>query len=218
LQDDRTTTFGHAYGGNALDIVGGKFYRAMAGYTYVYDIADQSWDRFPGGNMMSIEFFPGLGLLSHSSKPHRKGFYKLELFDEKNKKWIDFTELPFSAHHALARYNYLLDEMLIIAGNDSRTVVKIDPDGTVTRLKDLPFDMTIRHGKLVVEPNTGKYLIFNLGKLFEFSSTENEYREVPDFKDPWDKYEMPVPATIPEYGVIMFVDKKTLLYKHASDR
>jgi hypothetical protein len=49
--------------------------------------------------------------------------------------------------------------------------------------------------------------------LYEFNSQTNQYRPVIDYRPPWGKYEMPVPAAIPELGVILFVDDKTLLYK-----
>jgi hypothetical protein len=76
--------------------------------------------------------------------------------------------------------------------------------------------MTIKNGQVVVDPNTGLYLIFHLDprSLYEFNSQTNRYRRVHDFRSPWGPYEMPVPAAIPELGVILFVDDKTLLYKH----
>ena len=50
--------------------------------------------------------------------------------------------------------------------------------------------------------------------LYELDSARNEYRKVEGYKRPFSKYEMPVPAAVPEHGVIMWIDKKVLLYKH----
>ncbi|GAB3099973.1 hypothetical protein G8770_03825 [Aestuariicella hydrocarbonica] len=221
FKDTRKTQFGHVYGRNAFDIEHGIFYVSLSGYTYAYKLQDGTWSRTPGGSRMTIEYFPGLGLLSLATRPGRnKHEFPLTLLKHQSplqphiNAWEPFATLPFSGHHAIVHYNPRLDEMLFIAGNNDRRVITLSRDGTLTRKSDLPFDMTVRHGQVVVDPDTGLYLIFNEGTLHEFDSQTNQYRAVSDFRPPWGKYEMPVPAAIPELGVILFVDDKTLLYKH----
>jgi hypothetical protein len=214
FQDTRRTFFGHVYGKNAHDAARGAFYHAIGGYTYRYSLAEKAWTRFPGGSGMSVEFFPGVGLMSHTAVKNRKGVGRLSILDEQKESWRFLAEVPFTAHHAMARYNPHRNEMLLIAGNDSQAVVKVDAKGKVTRLKDVPFPITIRHGKLVVDPISARYLIFQGKELHDFDSVSNEYRKVEGYKAPWGRYEMPVPAAIPEYGVVMFVDRKLMLYKH----
>jgi len=214
FEDTRKTFFGHVYGKNAYDAAKGAFYHAIGGYTYRYSLAKKVWTRFRGGSGMSMEFFPGLGLMSHNAVKNKKGVGRLAILDEEKKAWTTLAEVPFTQHHAMARYNPHLKEMLLIAGNNSTAVVKVDATGKVTRLKDVPFPITIRHGKLVVDPVSGRYLIFLGKELYDFDSVKNEYRKVEGYKAPWSRYEMPVPAAIPEYGVIMFIDRKLMLYRH----
>jgi hypothetical protein len=217
FEDTRKTGYGHVYGRNALDTENGIFYVSLAGYTYAYNVQEGTWTRIRGGSSMSIEYFPGLGLLAHKKRPGKsKEEFPLTLLKPQSSTWEPFTTLPFSGYHAFARYNPMLDEMIFIAGNDSRAVVTLTRNGQLTRQEDLPFDMTIKNGQVVVDPNTGLYLIFHLDprSLYEFNSQTNRYRRVHDFRSPWGPYEMPVPAAIPELGVILFVDDKTLLYKH----
>jgi hypothetical protein len=118
----------------------------------------------------------------------------------------------------MARYNPYLKEILIAGGNHSPNVVeRIDSKGKITRLKDSPVTLNIRLDKLVVDPVSKRYLMFtgNLRHLHEFDSTTNTYEKIDGYKKPsMGKHEMPVPASIPEYGVIMFIDKKTRIYKH----
>ncbi|ANG62478.1 hypothetical protein A8C75_08230 [Marinobacterium aestuarii] len=215
FKDTRKTGFGHVYGRNALDADHGIFYVSLADYTYAYNLQDGTWSRTPGGSDMSIEYFPGLGLLSHETRPNKsKTGFPLNLINPDTSTWEPFATLPFSGYHAIVHYNPKMDEMLFIAGNKNRSVISLKRNGQLTRKKDLPFDMTIRYGQVVVDPNTGLYLIFSQGSLTEFNSKTNQYRSVRDYRPPWGKYEMPVPAAIPELGVILFVDDKTLLYKH----
>jgi hypothetical protein len=216
--DPRKTQFGHVYGRNALDIIRGRYFFGFAGDTYIYSLADEEWSRVRGGGSMSMEYFPGIGLISHAVERNTsKSGYNLTVLDEKNEQWRVIAELPFSGYHAFARYNWVLDEMLFLGGSKSRAVYSMKRNGELIKLQDLPFDMTIRFGKLVVDPNSGNYLIFHKGELYEFSSKRNEYHKVGNYSDPWGRYEMPVPASISEHGVIMFVDEKTLLYKHSAE-
>jgi len=214
FKDTRRTLFGHVYGKNAHDPAKGAFYHCIGGHTYRYSLADRAWTRFKGGSGMSMEFFPGLGLMSHNAVKNKKGVGRLAILDEDKKTWTALAEVPFTSHHAMARYNPYLKEMLLIAGNNSQAVVKVDAKGKVTRLKDVPFPITIRHGKLLVDPISARYLIFLGKELHDFDSVKNEYRKVEGYKAPWSRYEMPVPAAIPEYGVILFIDRKLMLYKH----
>jgi hypothetical protein len=214
FKDTRKTGFGHVYGRNALDAEHSIFYVSLSGYTYAYNLQEGTWSRVKGGSRMTIEYFPRLGLLSHETRPNRsKTGFPLALLKPRTNTWEPFAVLPFSGYHAIAHYNPKLDEMIFFAGNNDRSVVTINRNGHVTQQEDLPFDMTIRHGQVVVDPTTGLYLIFHQGLLYEFNSQTNQYRPVIDYRPPWGKYEMPVPAAIPELGVILFVDDKTLLYK-----
>jgi hypothetical protein len=214
FKDTRERCLGHVYAKNGFDQEKGAFYHTIGGHTYRYDVAAGTWAQFPGGSGMNDEFFPGLGLMAHGDTKQKGMRGKLLILDEEKKEWKPLAKIPFSPHHALARYNPFRKEMLLIAGNDIQTVVSVTAKGKVTPLKDTPEQMTIRHAKLLVDPVSGLYLMFIGGNLYEFDSAKNQYHKVEGYKRPFSKYEMPVPAVIPEYGVIMWIDKKVRLYKH----
>jgi hypothetical protein len=75
---------------------------------------------------------------------------------------------------------------------------------------------------MTIDPATGRYLILagneeHPRQLYEFDSDMNEYLPVQAFMAGWPfrRYDMPVCAFIPEYGVTMWADSRgTFLYKH----
>jgi len=145
----------------------------------------------------------------------------LHLYREKTKTWSVLGRSKVCGYHSMARYNPYLKELLLAGGNHSKNVVeRIDSQGKITRLKDPPVPLNIRMDKLVVDPVSKRYLMFtdNLRILHDFDSAANKYKKVAGYKKAsFGKHEMPVPAAIPEYGVIMFVDKKIRLYKHKAN-
>jgi hypothetical protein len=105
--------------------------------------------------------------------------------------------------------------------NARHVVARIKKNGSLERLKDAPVELGIRSDKLTVDPLSGCYLIMHRDhKLYEFDSDRNEYRLIDDFsRTPWPfhRYDMPIVAFIPEYGVIMWADSKVWLYKHKAE-
>ena len=91
-------------------------------------------------------------------------------------------------------------------------------------MKDFPVPLTVRHSIVTVDPLSGRYLFMvppPEEKLIEFDSEANEYRLIDDFTTtawPFGRYEAPVVAFIPEYGVTMWADRRVRLYKHNVSR
>jgi hypothetical protein len=214
------TAMGHIYGNNAHDPVSGTFYHNApnAKNVYAYDLAVEQWQELPqlpvgrGRYGTSLEYFRELGGLVR----HADGV--LHLFDEGSAAWSVLGTTEVCGYHSLARRNPYLGEMLLAGGDETRhTVEKIDSEGKITRLKDSPVPLSIRMDKLVVDPVSKRYLLFtdNLRVLHEFDSVTDTYVKVTGYSKPsFGRYALPVPASIPEYGVIMFIDAKTRLYKH----
>jgi hypothetical protein len=218
------TTMGHIYGGNAFDGTKGIFYHyaTHSKNVFGYDLAKGEWSELPalpfgkGDHGSSLEYFPELGGLVHHRSAGKGGV--LHLYREKTKSWSALGKTTVCGYHSMARYNPQLKELLIAGGNHSKKVVeKIDSQGKITRLKDAPVEVNIRGDKLVVDPLSGRYLLFSSGvrRLDEFDSTTSSWKPVAGYKRPADfgKHELPVTASVPEYGVVMFVDKKIRLYK-----
>lgn len=221
------TAMGHIYGNNAHDPARSIFYQnaPASNRVYAYDLAKDEWADLPampfgkGTHGTSLEYFPELGgpvfLRSHQNTG------SVYLYRKKTRAWSVLGKSQVCGYHSMARYNPYLKELLIAGGNHSKNVVeKIDSQGKITRLKDAPFALNIRADKLVVDPVSKRYLVFtdNLRRLHEFDSAANTYKQVADYKKPaFGKHELPVPASIPEYGVIMFIDKKVRLYKHKAE-
>ncbi len=96
FEDARRTHFGHVYGKNAHDAAKGAFYHCIGGHSYRYSLAEKVWTRFKGGSGMSMEFFPGLGLMSHNAVKNKKGVGRLAILDEEEKTWTALAEACWS--------------------------------------------------------------------------------------------------------------------------
>jgi hypothetical protein len=221
-------SMGHIYGGNAFDPARGIFYHYATGSKNVfgYDLAKDEWSELPalpfgkGDHGSSLEYFPELGGLVHHRSAGKGGV--LHLYKEKTRSWSALGKTAVCGYHSMARYNPQLKELLIAGGNHSPNLVeKIDSTGKITRLKDSPVEMNIRLDKLVVDPPSGRYLFFSNGvrRLDEFDSKTNSWKRVAGYKRPADfgRHELPVTASVPEYGVVMFVDIRIRLYKHKAE-
>ncbi len=207
--------FGHQYSNNAFDAKRSRFYTGE----YRYDLLGKSWQKLPpatpGRNTMTFEYFTAMdGLLSLARQPAGT----LRFYSEKTGQWSGLGQIPVHGYHSMARHNPFRREVLFAGGNDSRAVVILTADGKVKRKRDLPAPLTVRHGVVTVDPLTGRYLIMsNDRKFYEFDSASDRYRLIDDFSVtawPFLRYEAPVVAFIPEYGVTMWADKRVLLYKH----
>ena len=220
-------SMGHIYGGNAFNGAKGIFYHyaTHSNRVFGYDLAKDEWSGLPalpfgrGDHGSSLEYFPELGGLVHLRSGGKGG--RLHLYKEKTETWSVLGRSQVCGYHSMARYNPVLKEMLIAGGNHSKNVVeKIDSQGKITRLKDAPVEMNIRADQLMVDPVSGRYLMFAGVRrvLYDLDSRTNKYSKAEGYSPPkFGKHEMPVPAAIPEYGVIMFVDRKIRLYKHKAD-
>ena len=224
------TRFGHIYSSNGFDHERGRFYHRYNGFSNkkygldlkggisFFDVAAEKWTKLPPkpeglGGGQAIEYFGAMdGLISLGRKP---GFYSTA-----RGKWEPMGESPVSGYHSLIRHNPYRREILMAGGNHNpRVVARITKEGKIKRLKDAPVTISVGSDKLMVDPLSGRYLFWagNKGekkKLYEFDSDRNEYRAVEGFKYPYGRYSMPVMAFIPEYGVIMWAERKVFLYKH----
>lgn len=212
--------FGHQYSKNSLDAERSQFYTAE----HRYDLLANKWEQLPparpGRNSMVYEYFSALdGLLTLARQPPGT----LRFYSRARRQWSSLGVIPVHGYHSLARHNPFRREVFFAGGNDSRAVVILSEDGKWRRVKDLPLSLTVRHAIVTVDPRTGRYLIMAAKerKFYEFDSDLNEYRLIDDFSStawPFGRYDAPVVAYIPEYGVTMWVDKKVILYKHERRR
>jgi hypothetical protein len=225
------TKYGHVYSGNAFDHERSRFYHRyggfesekeglkLAGGISFFDVLTEKWTKLPPnptglGGGQPIEYFGAMdGLIwLGGSKPG--------LFSTERQKWEPLDPSPVDGYHSLIRHNPYRNEILMAGGNNNRQVVaRIKKDGKIERLKDFPCGLGVRSDKLMVDPQSGRYLFWAGDKdqpkrLYEFDSDENEYRVVESFKYPYGGYAMPVMAFIPEHGVIMWAEGRVFLHKH----
>jgi hypothetical protein len=222
---------GHIYSSNGYDPERSRFFHRynsyqnkkegldlQGGISY-FDILSEEWTKLPpvpseaGFTGMAIEYstaLDGLVILGKRAYIHRTA----------SNKWEDLGASPVSGYHSLIRHNPYRSELLMGGGNHNpRTVARITKGGKIERLKDFPCDISVGGDRFMVDPQSGRYLIYAGPKgearmLYEFDSDENEYRVVEEFKFPYTKYSMPVMTFIPEYGVVMFAEQRCFLYKH----
>lgn len=216
--------YGHVYTNNAFDQEKGVFYHSLrgAGITYCYDLKEKKWSKIDFGGY--IEYFPGVGLLGFGKAKSKDYGSNVFIYDEKTKKKRLFAKHPMKIYHTMIRYNPFLHEMLFVGGNEHKQeAFKMDAKGNVSKLATAPDSvinpkdkkgLSIRHDYLIVDPISGLYLVFRLNDLYEIDSVKNTWKKVDGYKKPWNKYQMPVPAAVPEYGVTIIIDKKMYVYKH----
>jgi hypothetical protein len=209
--------FGHQYSINSLDSERSRFYT----HGYRYDILANQWEKLPpakpGRNTMVYEYFTARrGLLSLARQP----VGTLRFFSDDKQEWSSLGEIAVQGYHSLARHNPFRQEVLFAGGNGSQAVVILSRDGQPRRMKDFPIaPLTVRHSIVTVDPSSGRYLFMlpSERKFYEFDSDKNVYRLIDDFTKtawPFSRYDAPVVAFIPEYGLTMWADSKVFLYKH----
>lgn len=215
------TGTGHIYSNNALDSAHGIYYHAKtySDVVHKFSLANQVWDQLPAVGLQhrshgtALEFFPGLGLFYHS---RHEGIFR---YDQQKHTWLNIATQDDKGKRlyryvGIARYNPKHEEMLFAGGYDTgRNLIRLDKNGKLTTLAEIPGEISVRQDRVLVDPSTGDYLFWVNRALYKFSSVLNEFTPVPNYTEPFDSAALTVPATIPELGVIMFVDKEVWLYK-----
>jgi hypothetical protein len=222
------TKFGHIYGNNAFDPETSRFfhrygtYEEQAGGVSYYDVARGAWTKLPAaaslkgshqGSGMCIEYFSARKELVSLGK-------QIWAFSEARQAWEERGKCPLDGYHSLLRHNPFREELLMIGGNNApRTVARLQKDGALEVLKYAPVDLGVRHDKLTVDPVSGRYLIMHRErKFYEFDSNTGAFRLIDDFHStrwPFHRYDMPLVAFIPEYGVTIWAASHGVwLYKH----
>ncbi len=229
--------FGHIYSSNGFDYERSRFYHRYNGFSDKktgvnltggiswFDAVKEKWTKLPplppkcGFRGQAIEFFGAMdGLVALGTRTW--------IFSNKSNKWECLGASPVDGYHSLIRHNPYRREILMAGGNQQpHTVARITRDGKIEKLKDFPGKLSVRSDKFTVDPQTGRYLIFNFGKfgpkddlrVYEFDSDKNEYRLVKQAAEtyPYKSYSRPysVCAFIPEYDVVMFANGAAFLYK-----
>ncbi|MFO7900106.1 MAG: hypothetical protein R6V58_13735 [Planctomycetota bacterium] len=221
--------YGHIYGTNAFDHERSRFYhlyrghkkKGLTGGISFFDVQTEKWTKLPprpkGSGGMAIEWFGAMdGLVVLGGK-------QTYLFSTERQKWEPLGPSPIDGYHSLFRHNPFRDELLMAGGNHNpKGVARLTKEGKIERLKDAPVNLSVGSDRITVDPVTGRYLIRGgdkgeKKKLYEFDSAKNEYRVVEGFTAGWPyhRYAMPVGTFIPEYGVIMWAERRGVyLYKH----
>ena len=228
--------FGHIYSNNGFDHERSRFYHRYGSVTIgsrqatdelkegtkleggisYFDVLTETWTKLPPGpSGMTISYFNAMDGLVHLGN-------EMRFFSEQRQVWEPLGKSPVSGYHSLFRHNPYRKEVLMAGGNHNpRVVARLKKDGTVERLRDAPSTLSIGSDRFMVDPQTGRYLIWagSRGKpknLYEFDSDKNEYRLIESARAgyPFRRFAMPVMAFIPEYGVIMWAERQVFLYKH----
>jgi hypothetical protein len=228
------TRFGHIYSSNGFDHERSRFYHRynsfasekegldLKGGISFFDVMAETWTKLPpvppnsGFTGMAIEYFGAMDGLVVLGK-------NAWAFSTERQKWEDLGPSPVDGYHSLFRHNPFRSEVLMAGGNHSqRVVARLKKTGKIERLRDFPANLSVASDKITIDPVSGRYLI--LGgekgmpkKLYEFDSSESEYRVVDAFtaKWPYGGYAMPVCAFIPEHGVVMWAEPQgVFLWKH----
>lgn len=217
---------GHAYHHSTINPTNGDVYARMynSGRIHKYTQSTKSWSSLPNVPetlpcCAAIEFFPELNALV------AVGDGTLLLFEEGSKQWRVLDRgLAMGPYHNVAYYDAVGGRVLFGGGNGSRDVYKLDASRKVAKLANAPVNFGINATINVVDPVTGRLLIFRNGSsAYELDVDRNEWTAFDPGNAPFsgsnpaaDK----MATAISTYGVILLAHyngsgSRTYLYKHA---
>lgn len=212
---------GHAYNNNALDARRGRLFHHQSNTRLVhqYDIAAGEWTTLPEikdaatGHGTALVYFPD-----------RDGLVRvyggtLHLFDERQPPnawsvWKD--KVAMGPYHNLAKYDARGRAVICGAGNGSRTLQRLEPDGRLVPLPEAPFAIRISSTVVSVDPVCGDLLVLNMedkNKFWTLGTKPSTWRQLPD-APLTDGVAVPIDT----FGVTMYLSPRpasVFVYKHA---
>ncbi len=211
---------GHAYNNNAIDAARGILFHHQSATRLVhrYDIAADQWTTLPeikdaaAGHGTALAWFP-----------ERQGLVRIlgetvHVFDERTNAWSILKEkLAVGPYHNLAKYNPVDASVVLGAGNGSRDLFRLDPQGNFAPLQEAPFLLRISSTVAAVDPASGDLLVLNMEDKHKFHALvikTNQWRQLPDAP-----LTEGVAAPLGSHAVTMFFShspSKVFLYKHAA--
>jgi len=227
----------HAYDMLAFDPQAGTlFYRRYnRSELYAFDTRGAGSDRrllqshpiWNGNTICGLAYFPEMDALII----YQGTWGHVRRYDFRSDQLSTLGQVDSSGvYHVFARYDPVHKVVLFGGGNRSnayrsRDLWKLDAAGRITKLSDCPVWLGITAAVQVVEPATGKLLVFSRSKTFyEYDVDADQWRQLDASGVPFlSGYEghRVVAVPIPEYGVVMFVvhprsgPSRVWLYKHA---
>ncbi|MHC4913992.1 MAG: Kelch repeat-containing protein [Planctomycetota bacterium] len=217
---------GHAYDNNA--VLGGFFYHQQYGKRTplrTYEIATQKWTdtevpKSAGhgpGHSSTLEPFPELGGLVRIS------YGKVHLYETGKKSWRELGKVGDLKIHPVAEYNPVRKVMVFGGGNGNKVLYRLDAEGEITKLKDVPLDFINSTHRFVLtsDPVGGEYLLVQNGdrrkkttsKFYAYEVEKDEWREL------GGSPKGGVAAPVPNYGVNVFCTYRppeVWLYRHSA--
>ena len=211
---------GHAYENNTIDTAKGILFHHQSATRLVhrYDIAKDEWSTLPEikgastGHGTALTYFP-----------ERKGLMRVlggavHFFDEEKNAWSQLKDpVAMGPYHNIARYNPVDKSVIFGAGNNSKTLHRMDAQGNITPLQDASFVIRISSTVTALDPVSGDLLVLSMvdkGKFHALDIKKNEWRQLPDAP-----IAEGVSAPIAAHGVTMYFANrpaKVYLYKHAN--
>jgi len=227
--------FFHGYDHTAYNPEGYLYHRPFSSeMVYIYNLLDDSWDELApmgvGDNGFSccagVEYFPGLGLVMI-------GWNQVWIYDD---GWNMVSEdHSMGDYHNFAEYNPVHNVLIFGGGNDNKEMYKLDSNGSVTKLGDMPYPVRVNDAIATVDPVSGNYLFFfggGPGYFYIYDVLDDDWQlqssDIPLFiykteesDDP--EIDLTIAGPVNTHGVVMFVqhtpfyNATVLLYKHAPD-
>lgn len=225
-----TTT--HGYDHAAIDVANRKYYfRAFNERHFeILDLDTGSWSRGNRfGDVMQvaggIAWFPELGRVIFVDD-----YQGILSWNPENGNWSTLqANVSTGPYHNYAEYSPVHRVVIAGGGNDSRSVYRVNSNGSVTRMGDAPVDLGITATTITVDPVTGNFIVITIG------GTAYEYEPI---SDTWTRLSISLPqmftnrngangewglvaTPIDTYGVILFAkyegnNSKMFVYRHSA--
>jgi hypothetical protein len=234
----------HAYDHNTINPATGEMYFRLVGTSQVYRLPQgaSSWIALP---LIPMTSFQCCGALAWFPERNQLVFFDgdwgIWAWSPSTNAWTHLAEtngndntslpkLPMASYSNFAHYDPI-HNVILFGGTSGSTnyLYKYSSNGTFTRLADGPLPLYISETIFVVDPVSGKFLVFGNNNLYyEYDVSANTWTQRSSSIPPpiWGGGEGPanavfdtIVAPISTYGVVMFVrynfsNSQIYIYKH----
>ncbi len=217
----------HGYEHSAIDPATGNIYLRQFNSTSIHRWNRQTkvWSPLPAGPntavAAAIEYFPEMGGLVYV------GGGEVHFYSEAQGRWSRLASgLPMGPYHHVASYNPVHKVVIFGGGNDSRSLHRLNANGTIVPVRQAPANVGILASVFTVDPASGRHLLFtSAGGFFEYDVAADNWSSrsaagVLMFNSDSNRIIYRVAVPIASLGVLKFLgyngnSSTTHVYKHA---
>lgn len=172
----------HGYDHAAIDPAGRKYYfRGFnRNHLEIYDLDSRNWTQsssFPSNYQVAggVAWFPELGRVIVFDE--RAG---IVAYNPGNNLWSTLaTNVVAGNYHNFAEYSPVHRVVIAGGGNDFKSIYRVDASGSVTKMKDAPFNLGITASVVTVDPVSGNFIVVRPnGSFYEYNPMSDVWTNI----------------------------------------